>query len=375
MAVLSNYFLKSLHAVETAYDQSSFYIKKKFNLLDPLIIQPYLGYGNAEKVLVDGRVLEAEGQHSPSEDASVWKNIQTMYRRYESDEIPNVRVKIRFQGLEQVVKTDDEGYFHALLEDFELENNASDLYDIHFELLDEVYPDQGEVKSSGKVLIPSKTDVGIISDVDDTILISRSSDLIKKAQLTFFNNARTRTPFKGVSSFYNALHQGMSGTHQNPIFYVSSSPWNLYELLDHFCEIHDIPQGPFLLRDLGIDESTFIKSGHGQHKVMQITTLFLLYPDMQFILIGDSGQKDPEIYEFLSRKYPDQIKAIYIRDVSKIKRDEEVRKIAESVKSRGITMILADDTTVPALDAMEKGLISQESVEQIMEAVSQEGKQ
>lgn len=374
MTAISDFLLKSLSAVETTYDQSSFYVKKKLNLLDPLTIQAYKGFGNAERVLVTGRVLEAEGRKPPEEGASLWKNIQIMYRRYESDEIPNVRVKIFFQGLEQVVKTDSEGYFHAMLEGFEIEDSTEEWYDIHFELLDEVYPSQGEVKGEGKVLIPNKKEYGVISDVDDTILISRSSDLIKKAQLTFFNNARTRTPFKGVSAFYQALYAGSDGAQHNPVFYVSSSPWNLYELLDYFCEVHEIPRGPLLLRDLGIDKDTFIKSGHGKHKVTQITTLFLLYPDMQFILIGDSGQKDPEIYEFLSRKYPSHIKAIYIRDVTKDKRDKEVREIAKKVKARGIDMVLAEDTTVPALHALEREMITQESVEHLMEVVKQEDK-
>ncbi|MDF9796830.1 phosphatidate phosphatase APP1 [Catalinimonas alkaloidigena] len=374
MTTLSNFLLKSLSAVETVYDQSSFYVKKKLSLLDPLIIQAYFGFGNTEKVLITGRVLEAEGQKPPQEGASLWENIQTMYRRYESDEIPHVRVKIFFQGLEQVVKTDSEGYFHVMLEGFELEDSPEEWYDIYFELLDEVYPEQGEVKGQGKVLIPNKSEYGVISDVDDTILVSRSSDLIKKAQLTFFNNARTRTPFKGVSAFYQSLYAGSDGKQHNPIFYVSSSPWNLYELLEYFCEVHEIPKGPFLLRGIGIDKDTFIKSGHGKHKIIQITTLFLLYPDMQFILIGDSGQKDPEIYEFLSRKYPSHIKAIYIRDVTHDKRDKEVREIAKQVKSRGIDMVLAEDTSVPAIHALEQGLVTQESVEHLMDAIKQEDK-
>lgn len=373
MSTIQDFLLKGLSGIETAYDQSSFYVKKKFNLLSPLTIQSYLGYGNAQKVVVTGRVLEGEGQDTPEEGASMWKNVRSMYRRYESDEIPYVRVKVLFQGLQQVVKTDSEGYFHALLEDFELSGD-NELYDVHFELLDQVYPNQGIVKGQGKVLIPSKSEYGVISDVDDTILLSRSSNLMKKAQLTFFNNAHTRTPFVGVSALYQALKAGSDGRQHNPLFYVSSSPWNLYDLLQQFCEVHEIPEGPLLLKDLGIDKDTFIKNGHGTHKVAQITTLFLLYPDIQFILIGDSGQKDPEIYEFLSRKYPDHVKAIYIRDVTNPQRDEEVKAIAKQVKARGIDMILAKDTTDAALHAYEQGWVVRECVEKVNAKVAEEKK-
>lgn len=374
MPTIQDFLLKTLGGVETVYDQSSFYVKKKLNLLDPLTIQGYMGFGNAQKVMINGRVLESEGRKPPKEGANVWKNMRTMYRRYESDEVPHARVKVYFQDLQQVVTTDEEGYFHAMLEDFELTDGDKEWYDIRFELLDKVYPEQGEVKGEGKVLIPNKSEYGIISDVDDTILLSRSSNLIKKAQLTFFNNARTRTPFAGVSVLYQALQAGSDGQQHNPLFYVSSSPWNLYELLDHFCEVHEIPKGPFLLKDLGIDKDTFIKNGHGQHKVEQITTLFLLYPDIQFILIGDSGQKDPEIYEFMSRKYPDRIKAIYIRDVTSPKRDKEVHAIAKKVKARGIDMILAEDTTTAALHAYEKGWVVRDCVEKVRAKVEEEQK-
>jgi len=368
MTAISDFFLKSLSGIETAYDQSSFYIKKKLHLLGPLSIQPYLGFGSTDKVLISGRLLESEGQEAPKENASIWSNIRTMYRRYESDEVPHARIKVYFQNLEQIVKTDSEGYFKLMLEDFELDNE-NNWHDIHFELLDEIYPDQGPVTADGKVLIPDKCEYGIISDVDDTILISRSSDLIKKAQLTFFNNARTRTPFSGVSALYKALQGGSNGQQINPVFYVSSSPWNLYDLLYHFCDVHNIPKGPFLLRDMGVDSDTFIKSSHEKHKVAQITTLFTLYPKTKFILIGDSGQKDPEIYEFMSRKYPKNIQAIYIRDVTSDKRDAEVRAIAEKVKKQGIDMILAKNSTNAALHAYENGLIPRDAAEKIISSV------
>ncbi len=368
MSIVPDFLLKTLSGVETALDKSSLQVKKKFNQLDPLTIQPYLGYGNADKVLITGRVMEALGQSTPEEGASVWNNIKTMYNRYGSDEIPQVRVKISFQGLEQVVKTDSEGYFHAILEGFELKGGGKTWYDVNFKLLDTLQHEQKEVTGKGKVLIPNKSEYGVISDVDDTIIISRSSNLIKKARLTFLNNARTRTPFTGVSALYKALQGGIDGQQNNPFFYVSSSPWNLYGTMHSFCKAHDIPEGPFLLRDMGVDKKTFIKGSHEKHKVAQITTLFMLFPDNKFILVGDSGQKDPEIYEFLSRKYPDHIRAIYIRDVSADKRDEEVKAIAKKVKARGIDMILAGDTTAAALHAHENGWISRDRVEEIMAA-------
>ena len=69
------------------------------------------------------------------------------------------------------------------------------------------------------------------------------------AKLTLLHNAHTRLPFEGVAGFYQALQRGRDGEAYNPVFYVSNSPWNLYDLLEDFLDVHGIPRGPLLLRD------------------------------------------------------------------------------------------------------------------------------
>ena len=214
------------------------------------------------------------------------------------------------------------------------------------------------VETTAKFLVPPATaHWGIISDIDDTVLRTNSSNLLRMARLTFFNNAHTRLPFKGVAAFYRALHRGTSQSSHNPLFYVSSSPWNLYDLLEDFFELHQIPMGPFFLRDFGIDETKFIKSGHGDHKLAQIEKIMTTYPDMEFILIGDSGEKDPEIFSQVVHDFKGRVKCIYIRDVTQTKRDEAIQKLATEVASAGIEMILIEDSEAAAKHAAEKGFI------------------
>ena len=94
-----------------------------------------------------------------------------------------------------------------------------------------------------EVLIPdASAAVGIISDIDDTVLQSSITDWKTAAQLTFLGNARTRKPLLGVAKLYAALQAGV-----NPLFYVSSSPWNLYDLLEDFMRLNEIPPGPIFL--------------------------------------------------------------------------------------------------------------------------------
>jgi phosphatidate phosphatase APP1 len=120
---------------------------------------------------------------------------------------------------------------------------------------------QTDVSADGHILVPpAASQFGVISDVDDTILVSGVTNLLRMARLAFLNNARTRLPFAGVAAFYRALQSGPESTLFNPVFYVSSSPWNLYDLLVDFCAVQGIPKGPFMLRDVGVDEDKFLSA-------------------------------------------------------------------------------------------------------------------
>ena len=81
---------------------------------------------------------------------------------------------------------------------------------------------------------PPSARFGVISDIDDTVLVSHVTSPFKMALVSLFGNAHTRSPFPGVAEFYQALQGGVGGAEQNPIFYVSSSPWNFYDLLHFF---------------------------------------------------------------------------------------------------------------------------------------------
>lgn len=369
MTKIEDFILKTVGDLESAIDRVSFVVKRRFDLLDPISILPFYGFGNTTQVHLNGRVLEEEGISHHEDHDSVFTNLRNMWKRYETDEIPHVRIKATFQGQEKIITTDTEGYFNVAF-DFKDSLPAHVLWHtIDLELLDNIVKNQPKVTAKAEVMVPpADAKFGIISDVDDTILVSRSTEMIKKAQLTFFNNARTRLPFKGVSAFYGALQKGGDGKRHNPVFYVSSSAWNLYDLLVHFCEIHDIPKGPFLLRDLGVTTHKFIKKGHIGHKIEKIKQVFDSYPDLPFVLIGDSGQKDPEIYEKVVQHYPQKILAIYIRDVSKDGRDQEIHHIARRLKEKGVDMVLCEDTAIAAQHAYEKGLIAEDTLEAIRKA-------
>lgn len=370
MANPKDFLLSVLSEVEDSIDKAKFVMKKRVGALGPFVIQAYHGYGNHEALFIQGRLLEDEGLRQPEKDDSVWKNLNTMFNRYESDEIPYARLRATFQNQTNEIKTDEEGYFQVEFNTNEKLPANQVWHQVQFELIDQITEDQGEVKITGEVMVPDDSaHFGVISDVDDTILVSKSTDLIQKGKLTFLQNAKTRMPFEGVSAFYQALQRGNDGQRFNPIFYVSSSPWNLYDLLDHFCEVNEIPKGPFLLRDLGITKNKFIKSGHLSHKIEKVERIFRMYPDLPFILIGDSGQKDAEIYQKIVSDYPDKVLAIYIRDVSPnedTERDGKVNEIAQTIRSHGVDMMLCQDTEEAAHHAIQQGFIPNSALESVV---------
>jgi phosphatidate phosphatase APP1 len=354
-----------LLAAETGYDTLKWRIKRRLGWLSPLRIQPYRGFGNRQIVSLSGRVLENKPAGSPKENARWWENVRAMINRFATDEAPGARVQGEFQGVTQEAVTDDEGYFS-----FEFPVRASlDVnrlwHDVRLQVLEnQVTPEYETPSTEGLVLIPSaQSTFGVISDIDDTVMKSSATSFWRMARLTFLNNARTRKPFPGVAAFYRALAAGPQQSGVNPIFYVSSSPWNLYDLIHDFLDLNGIPLGPILLRDLGLDKSKFIKGGH-EHKLEKIQLILDTIPDLPFLLIGDSGQDDPKLYREAIRRFPGRVRAIYIRDVAATRRTQVAQLAAEAHADR-VEMLLVKDSYEAAEHAADRGLIQPERLEEI----------
>lgn len=354
--------------VEDHYDLLKYRLRERLGGRDPLQILPYRGYGTQERLYLKGRVLEDKGIKGATESDSIWDNLVNMYKRFESDEIPYARVLARFEGVRQQVVADEEGFFEVFIDLPEPPPADRLWHTIELELLEPVREGKPPARAEGHVLVPPPdAHFGVISDIDDTVIYTDATHLLNMARTVFLGSARTRLPFKGVAAFYRALMHGVHGRITNPLFYVSSSPWNIYDLLADFFNLQDIPIGPVLfLRDWGLNEDELLPVKHMDYKLETIQKILDTYPDLDFILIGDSGQEDPEIYYRIVGAYPGRILAVYIRNVSRrLKRPEEIRALAEEVIEAGSTLILADDTYSLAEHAVEQGWISAEALPDI----------
>jgi phosphatidate phosphatase APP1 len=356
---------KMLLLCERLFDRIKGTIQSAFGMLVPTQIMAYHWYGTRDYLEIRGRVVKNKGIQEARREDSPLDNMVNMYKRLESDELAGVELTATYQGSQVCMVSNEEGYFQAVITpSFPLDGQK--LW--HEVALCTSEVTMGSVEACARVLVPSEESVfGVISDVDDTIIKTGIASLFDTIGNTFLKNAQTRCPFEGVREFYTALQTGKGRRRVNPLFYISNSPWNLFDFIDEFMRINRIPVGPILLRDFGLDQDKFIIDHN--HKRERIEEILRKYPNLHFVLIGDSGEKDPEIYQQVCRIFPDRIIAVYIRDVTSAPRDSAVREIAAEVTAQGIDMILVEDTGEAAEHAASIGLISEEALATVQQAV------
>ena len=320
-----------------------------------VVISPYRSFGKQQELLVRGRVLVEKRITRATAAEPLWRNVLNTYRRFESDEVAGARIVASYREAVVESVTDQEGHFLIRLEPnvvtgfspSERAEARSTWVDVHLSL-----PDHNVTATAHVLVPPPEARFGIISDIDDTIVRTNATSLIAMTR-SIINNAAARLPFEGVADLYRALH-----VERNPIFYVSSSPWNLYELLHDYMDINKIPHGPMLLQDWGIEETVLILASHTEHKMAQIGSLLDYYPDLKWLLIGDSGQHDPEIYLQVIRSRPGRVEAAFIRDVTPDLRDRAVAGIIAESNAAGVEMLYVRDSAEALEHARRMGLVS-----------------
>jgi phosphatidate phosphatase APP1 len=329
----------------------------KTGLVRKVMIQPYAGYGNGRNVYLAGRVLEDKGIMASTPLDTFWQNMGKMRKRFLTVVFPGVRVEAEFENQKLIAFTDEEGYFEF---NFRLSHPLEEegWKKIQLRLLDPISAKVQSIEAEGSIYFPSsKAEYGVISDIDDTIVSTGAMRTWEMIKVTFSKNAHTRVPFPGVAQFYDLLKRGSDGILSNPLFYVSSSPWNLYDFLMEFLETHQIPKGPLMLRDLGLSRDQWIAGSHRDHKLNQIEHIFEIYPDLPFILIGDSGQEDPEIYLEAIQKHSNRVLGVFIRDVS----GRDLSSIQKNFEKLEIGFYLIKSTEEGIKFAEKEGLITRKT--------------
>jgi phosphatidate phosphatase APP1 len=335
----------------------------------PHAIVPYRGYGHGTRALVHGRVLESGDIAPAAATDSTWQNLLSTVRRFDSEPLPHARVAVTIAGTTREVVADREGFFREWIDLPAPLPTAEPWHPVELRLVAPLRPDQPVVRATGQLrVVGGDAEFGVVSDLDDTVVQSRITNFLQAMRTMMLGNARTRLPFPGVAAFYQALERGSDGRRRNPIFYVSSSPWNIHDLIADFMQVQGIPAGPIQLRDWDITLSALSSSRHRDFKEPVIREILERNPALPFILIGDNSQHDPEIYSTLLEHYPGRIRAIYIRNVdANPERSAALQALAHEVRAAGSTLVLADDTYAAASHAAEQGWITRDSLPAIRE--------
>lgn len=346
-----------LNWVDESFDRLQYGSKGKRVRRGKLVIIPYLGFGTSNFIFMKGRVVEEKGILPSNAGDDLWDNLANMYRRFQSDEIPWARLRTSYHSVQAETVADNEGFFEMRLDLPTSLSSEVGWQVVNLELLAPSPASGQPVQAQGRVLlIDPQAQYGVISDIDDTILITHATSFLRMGLTMFLNNASRRQTFPGVPHFYQALEQGTRGKPVNPLFYVSSSPWNLYDLLVEFLQIQGIPLGPMIsLRDWGITSQEFLPSKHRQHKLSAIRMILDFLPELPFVLIGDNGQEDPQIYREIAQDYPGRILAVYIRDIGEgRKRIDELHRVKEEIEATGSKFLITTETEMMARHAAEQ---------------------
>lgn len=211
----------------------------------------------------------------------------------------------------------------------------------------------------GDIVIPSPTSFAFISDIDDTFLISHSSNLRKRLFVLLTENARSRRPFEGAVKHYRLLH-GIDDYNEsdNAFFYVSSSEWNLYSYIREFVREHKLPEGVFLLNQMKTFSKLFA-TGQSNHdgKFTRIIRIMEAYPNQKFVLLGDDSQRDPYIYASVAEHFPQNIFCVYIRRVGTPEKPH-VREKQLAIEKAGIHFCYFSHSDEAIIHSRSVGLIN-----------------
>lgn len=345
------------------WDEARLKLLRLLGGADKLQILGYRGLGNPERLLIKGRVLVSRGSTEHQSDDDLWDDLVKMYRRLDTTEIPGALVRVSAAGAVAEVTTDEEGYFDVELEAVDVPFR-SPRQPVELELLEPAGKAEPVVTTAEATIRSPRTSFLVISDLDDTVVHTEATSLLAMARATFLGNARSRNAFPGVGALYTALVDGPSGQDDNPLIFISRSPWNLYDLFDQFCDLQGLPAGRvFFLRDWGFSREGLKRAHARGHKFELIRRVLELEPDLPVILIGDSGQKDPEIYHAISDEYGGRILGAFIRDVSESQdRAAEIERLAAEVEADGAELFLAKNSLDVARRAADQGWILEDAV-------------
>lgn len=306
------------------------------------------GYLSGETGVVRGRVVEDRGE------ADGGGPIRGTLAKVERNEIPHAVVRASLGGCSWEATTDEQGYFRLDLP-LGAERAARGWVRVEIALVDTPVPVRGTRQACELLRIAETATIGVLSDIDDTVVRSSSGDKLEMAARVLLQHSGEREPVAGVPRLYRRLEAGGSGSDDNPIFYHSSASWNTYEHVHRFLQENGIPRGPMFLRQYNAE--SLLSTTDTDHKVAAIDEVLRACPSLPFLLIGDGAGDDAEAYLETVRAHGRRIAAVYLRRPDDPEREARVREIAREIGELEGEVLVVDGSAEIERHAVRRGWI------------------
>ena len=316
----------------------------------------YKGFGNETSCVIYGHAFSLSPfQRRTFRNFFLFNSI-ALLRMFMVKPMKNAKIKLQWEENVFETFTEKDGFFR-----FEWKHSAelkSRVLPVKAFLMKKHSDTVVSASCESEIIIPSPTSFAFISDIDDTFLISHSSNLRKRLFVLLTENARSRRPFEGAVKHYRLLH-GIDDKDKsdNAFFYVSSSEWNLYGYIREFVKEYKLPEGIFLLNQIKTFSKLFA-TGQSNHngKFTRIVRIMEAYPQQKFVLLGDDSQMDPFIYASVAEHFPQNVYAVYIRRVGKPEKPHVLEKQAV-IEKAGIHFCYFAHSDEAILHSVKIGLI------------------
>ena len=299
------------------------------------ILKLYRGYANEQELIVMGHVFKPTKRKDYDFEEKTLKNAAAIINMFRIKTKENADVYLELNNLKIHTKTLKDGYFKFCVPLYQFTKYGWISYKVSIIHKNET------ITVEENYIRPHKGNLGIISDIDDTFLVSHTLNPLKKLFILLFKNVNKRKIFKDVVQHYQAL--SFSGRKdnegENAFFYVSSSEWNLYRLITKFTEIHHLPKAVLLLKDIKTSLTDFFFTGRGNHnhKFEKIKHILEFYPNLKYVLLGDDTQDDPLLYEAICKIFPVTVTAVYIRQTGNHQKENTIA-ILKNLESLGVAV-------------------------------------
>lgn len=276
---------------------------------DEIAITVHHGYGTRKHFVVEGRVAERNGERESRPGDPWYANLWRSLRSFRVDEEKRIPLLLTLGGHTWELGSDDDGYF--TLRGETPAQAAPGWQTLHVEVASVAirtdYP---------LLIVPDGEVLGIISDVDDTVVVSDVADRSRLLAHTFLENYLQRRAIPGVADFYRSIAARNALPDATPVIYLTATPRHLLPSLTAFLEHSGFPPGPILAKKVTDGAGGDPLLDQERYKLARIEAILADLPEVRFVLSGDDGERDPEVFQAIRERHPLRIDAVYIRKVN-----------------------------------------------------------